>query len=187
MKHRRRYGLLLRHFHLLRASMNLAHSRSQQLDRTIASLGFSAMPRDPEAVTRIQVQAAQDIGGVNTRMLLDAPMEMEKFHFGPLQVALCLLCALMDEYARLIKVDPVFLDDSMDAFRSGHEGFLVYVGEVRDSLLHERYDNTGVQGQFAATYGSQAVELAIESCNLLEQYLTALDARLRQPGRSYDE
>ena len=145
------------------------------------------MPRDPEAVTRIQVQAAQDIGGVDTRMLLDAPMEMEKFHFGPLQVALCLLCALMDEYVRLIKIDPVFLDDGMDAFRSGHEGFLGYVKEVRDSVLHERYDSTGVQSQFVATYGSEAVKLAIESCDVLEQYLTALEARLRQPERSHGE
>ena len=165
--------------------MNLTHSRSQQLDRTIASFGFSEMPRDPDAVTRIQVQAAWDIGGVNTRMLLDASREMEKFHFGPLQVALCLMCALVEEYVRLTKVDPVFVDDGLDAFRSKNEDFLLHVAEVRDSLLHERYDNIDAQRQFAAAYAGRAVQLAIEGYQVLAQYLTALRERLRQPGPSY--
>ena len=165
--------------------MNLAYSRSQQLDRTIASLGFSEMPSDPDAVTRIQVQAARDIGGVKTRMLLDASREMEKFHFGPLQVALCLICALVDEYVRLTKVDSVFVDDGLNAFRSKNKDFLLRVAEVRDSLLHERYDNIDAQRQFVATYAGQALQLAIEGYQVLEQYLTALRERLRQPGPSY--
>ena len=83
MKYEREYGDLLRHSHLLRASMNLAHDRHQQLQRTLAVLGFSEMPTDPENITRVQVEAANEIGGIKTRMLLDATAEVEKYHFGP--------------------------------------------------------------------------------------------------------
>ena len=81
--------------------MNLAYDRHQQVQQTLVVLGLSKMPRDSENITQVQVQAAKEIGGIKTRMLLDAPSELEKYHFGPLQVSLCLLSAMLDEYARL--------------------------------------------------------------------------------------
>ena len=32
----------------------------------------------------LQVETAQEIGGIRARMLLDAPEEIEKYHWGPL-------------------------------------------------------------------------------------------------------
>ena len=60
MKYEREYGALLRHSHLLRASMNLANDRYQQLQQTFDALGFSEMPADYENITRVQVEASKE-------------------------------------------------------------------------------------------------------------------------------
>ena len=85
-------------------------------------LGFSTVPRDGEAFTALQVRAAKEIGGVETRMLFDAPQEVMKYHFGPLQVSLCLLYAMIERYRQLAKSDPTLTDDALDQFcHDNHE------------------------------------------------------------------
>ena len=179
MKYEREYARLLRHSHLLRASMSLAHDRHRQLQQTLVDLGFSEMPRDRDNITRVQVQAANVIGGVNTRMLLDASSEIEKYHFGPLQVSLCLLYATLEEYSRLIGMNAVFSDDALDAFRQRNHQILQSLEGVRDSLLHERYDNIGVQKQFVSSHLGDLMQLAIEGEQVLLRYLKLLEERLR--------
>ena len=179
MKYEREYGVLLRHSHLLRASMNLAYDRHQQLQQTLVVLGLSEMPRDSESITQVQVQAAKEIGGIRTRMLLDAPSELEKYHFGPLQVSLCLLSAMLDEYARLTGINPVFSDVEMDNFRERNQQFLQSLDGLRDSILHERYDNVDVQKQFVSSQAGDPVRLAIEGEQGLQRYLKLLNERLQ--------
>ena len=159
--------------------MSLAHDRHRQLQQTLVDLGFSEMPRDRENITRVQVQAANDIGGVNTRMLLDASSEMEKYHFGPLQVSLCLLYAMFEEYSRLVGMHVVFSDVDLDSFRQRNHQILQSLEDVRDSLLHERYDNMGVQRQFVSSHLGDPVQLAIEGEQELLRYLKLLEERLR--------
>ena len=179
MKYEREYGDLLRHSHLLRASMNLAHDRHQQLQRTLAVLGFSEMPTDPENIARVQVEAANEIGGIKTRMLLDATAEVEKYHFGPLQISLCLLSAMLDEYARLTGINPIFADDEIDSFRERNHQVVQSLDDLRDSILHERYDNAAVQKQFVSSQAGDPVRLAIEGEQGLRRYLRLLKVRLQ--------
>ena len=179
MKYEREYRALLRHSHLLRASMNLAYDRHQQLQQTLVALGFSEMPRDSENITQVQVQAAKEIGGIRTRMLLDAPRELEKYHFGPLQVSLCLLSAMLDEYARLTGINAVFSDDEMDSLRERNHQFLQSIDDLRDSILHERYDNVDVQKQFVSSQAGDPVRLAIEGEQGFQRYLKLLKERLQ--------
>ena len=73
-------------------------------------------------------------------MLLDASSEMEKYHFGPLQMSLCLLYAMLEEYSRLTGIDAVFSDDDLDAFRLRNDQILQSLEDLRHSLLHERYE-----------------------------------------------
>ena len=179
MKYKREYGRLLRHSHLLRASMNLAHDRHQQLQQTLNALGFSEMPRDSESITLVQVQAANEVGGVRTRMLLDAPGEIEKYHFGPLQISLCLLSAMLDEYARLTGIDPVFSDDAIDSFQELNRQLLQSLDDLRDSILHERFDNADVQMQFVSSQAGDPVGLAIEGERRFQRYLQLLKVKLQ--------
>ena len=178
MKHEREYGALLRHSHLLRASMNLAYDRHQELQQTVVALGFSEMPRDREDITRVQVQATNEIGGIRTRMLLDASSEIERYHFGPLQMSLCLLSAMLAEYSRLTGINAVFFDDDLDAFIHRNDHMLQSLELVRDSILHERYDNVDVQEHFVSSYVEDSVRLVIEGEQAFHHYLSALEERL---------
>ena len=69
--------------------MNLAADREHQLSQTSNRLGVSGGNLQEETLTRLQVETAKEIGGFQTRMLLDAPREIAKYHFAPLQIALC--------------------------------------------------------------------------------------------------
>ena len=178
MKYEREYRALLRHSHLLRASMNLVSDRHQQLQQTLVALGFSEMPKDRDNITHVQVQAANDIGGIRTRMLLDASSEMEKYHFGPLQMSLCLLYAMLEEYSRLTGIDAVFSDDDLDALRLRNYQILQSLEDLRHSLLHERYDNIDVQRQFVSSHVGDSVGLAIEGEQVFQRYLKLLKERL---------
>ena len=178
MKYETEYGALLRHSHLFRASMNLARDRQQQLQRTLVALEFSEMPTDVEGITRAQVQAANEIGGIQARMLLDASSEMEKYHFGPLQMSLCFLYAMLEEYSRLIGIDAVFSDDDVDAFLQRNDQVLQPLKDLRYSILHERYDNLDVQKQFVSLHKGDSVRLAIEGEQSFQRYLKLLGRRL---------
>ena len=179
MKYEREYGALLRHSHLLRASMNLAYDRRQQLQQTLVALGFSEMPTDRENITRVQVQAAKDLGGIRTRMLLDASSEMEKHHFGPLQMSLCLVYAMFEEYSRLTGTNTVFSDDDLDAFLQRNNQVLQSLEGLRHSILHERYDNIDVQQQFVSSHVSDSVRLVLEGEQVFQRYLKLLVERLQ--------
>ena len=179
MKYIREYGRLLQHSYLLRTSINLAYDRYQQLQQTILHLGFPEMPTDHEDITQVQVQAAKDIGGINTRMLLDAPAEMEKYHFGPLQMSLCLLFAIFHEYARLASINTVFSENEMDAFRHRNHAILQSLRELRHSILHERYDNVDVQKRFVSSHAGNPMRLAIEGEQVFQRYLKLLWDRLQ--------
>ena len=159
--------------------MSLAHDRHRQLQQTLVDLGFSQMPNDRKNITHVQTKAANAIEGVNTRMLLDASSEMEKYHFGPLQVSLCLLYAMLEEYSRLIGINAVFSHDDLNAFRQQNQQMLQSLEDVRDSLLHERYDNICVQRQFVSSHLGDTVQLAIEGEQVLLRYLKLLEERLR--------
>ena len=171
MKYEKEYGALLKHSHLLRASLNLAHDRRQQLQRTLVSLGFSEMPRDRDDITRVQVQAAKDIGGIKTRMLLDASIEMEKYHFGPLQMSLCLLNAMLDEYSRLTGINAVFADGDLETFLRRNDHMLQSLKGLRNSILYERYDTLDIQKQFVLSPAGDPVQLAIEGEQIFQRYL----------------
>ena len=60
------------HSCLLRASTNLAADRHRQLVRTLDRLGFRSIPDDSGDFIKLQVETAREIGGVRTKMLLDA-------------------------------------------------------------------------------------------------------------------
>lgn len=180
MKYKTEYEALVQHSHFLRSSMNLAYDRHLQLENTMWALELSQIPEEQESLIQLQVQTAKEIGGVNTRMLLDASLEIEKYHFGPLQVSLCLLYAILEEYTRLNGINSIFSDDDMDTYRGKNWQFLQSLEDLRHSLLHERYDNVEVQEQFMSSHIGNTVQLAIEGEQVLQRYLKLLKERLSE-------
>ena len=73
MKHSAKYDSMFRHSHYLWAAMNLAVDRDRQLDRTAQRLGVPLANLRGDELTRVQQQTAKEFGGVQARMLLDAP------------------------------------------------------------------------------------------------------------------
>ena len=187
MMRRSDFEALLRHSRLLRASMNLAHERHQHLEQTLHGLGFSTVPRDQEAFTAMQVQAAKEIGGVEARMFLDAPQEIMKYHFGPLQVSLCLLYAMIERYRQLAQSNPTLHDESLDHFCHDNREFVESLEALRDSLLHQRHDNIDTQSSFVEAFTSGdhrgIVPLLIEGASIYEQYFKRLHPFIREINR----
>ena len=159
--------------------MNLDYDRHQQLQQTLVAHGFSEMPKDREDITRVQVQAANEIGGIKTRMLLDASSEIQKYHFGPLQMSLCLLYAMLEEFLRLAGMNTVFSNDGLDAFIQQNDKVLQSLEGLRHSILHERYDNIDVQKQFVSSHVGDPVRFAIEGEQVFQRYLKLLEERLQ--------
>lgn len=178
MKYRTEYDALLRHSYLLRSSMNLAHDREQQLERIVDGLGFSSIPTDRDNLTLVQVQTAQEIGGIHTRMLLDAPEEILKFHWGPLQIALSLLFAIIEKYKKLSRTNPTFRDDAVDQYCCEHHAFVESLESLRDSILHPRHDNQNKQVKFVTRFTGDGtrhmVTLLIEGERIYKNYLKRL-------------
>ena len=187
MKYKGEYSMMLRHSFYLRSSLNLAYDRHQQLEQTIQGLGFSSMPMNDDNFREVQIRAAKEIGGINTRMLLDAPQEPQKYHFGPLQIALCLLGAILDNYEKMVKRNQIFQDDAIDQFRCENEPFVQHLEKVRDSILHQRYDNIDQQIKFVEEYtGSpHMVRLLIEGESIYKDYLRRL-WNLLKVGNQYE-
>lgn len=148
--------------------------------------GFSAIPTDREDFTRLQVETAKEIGGINTQMLLDAPQEIEKYHYGPLQIALCLFDAMITKYGLLSKAIPVFQDDTLDNYCRKHRDFMIVLKDVRASLLHQRYDNFQRQRQFVTAFGRQRRDhmtaLLIEGARSFDEYLLRVGTLLLDDG-----
>ena len=113
-RHKDIFAALCQHSHFLRSALALAADRHEQLHRTLHRLGHSEMPTGDEAFRDMQMETAKEIGGIRTMMYLDAPQETMKYHFGPLQMALCLLDAIVARYRKLARDQPVFQDDEFD-------------------------------------------------------------------------
>ena len=171
------------HSCLLRAATNLAFDRHRQLLRTLERTGFQAIPDDREDLTKLQVEATKQIGGIRTRMLLDAPEEIEKYHWGPLQIALCLLAGVLAKYEALCRDDESFQDDGIDAYRRQHPRFVNGFHDLRDSLLHQRYENMPTQVEFVKKFAggerSRIVELLLEGRAVYEGYVRRMGRSLK--------
>ena len=191
MRQRRRrdecWGLWY-HSCLLRAATNLAADRHRQLFQTLDRLGFESIPDDSGDLTKLQVETAQEIGGIRTEMLLDAPEEIEKYHWGPLQIALCLLAGVLAKYETLRRDDRSFQDDEIDAYCRQHAEFVRGLHDLRDSLLHQRYENMPTQVEFVTRFAggqrSRIVELLLEGRSVCEGYVRRLGRSLRGRGNA---
>lgn len=176
------FDALWQHSHFLRSALTLALDRHRQLDRTLLHLGYSEMPTDDEELRTVQIETAREIGGIRTMMYLDAPHEIMKFHYGPLQVALCLLDAVIARYKKLSRDNPVFQDDQVDGYCNGHADFLRSLQAVRDSLLHERHENVSSQAAFVETFREESrdriVSSLLEGAATYEAYLRRLASSL---------
>ena len=179
---------LWHHSCLLRAVTNLAADRQRQLVRTLDRLGFQAIPDDSGDLTRLQVETAQEIGGIRTRMHLDAPEEIEKYHWGPLQIALCLLAGVLAKYEALCRDDRSFQDDGIDAYLGQHAGFVNGLRDLRHSLLHQRYDSMPTQVEFIRKFAGEQrgrpVELLLEGRAVYEDYVKRMGLSLRGRGNA---
>lgn len=188
MKYKAEFDALVQHSHLLRSCINLAFDRHQQLENTMQDLGLSDITRDTETVTQVQVQAAKEIGGVNTRMLLDAPQEVEKYHFGPLQIALSLLFAVIEKYRQLSNADPVFQDEAVDQYCQRNRHFVDTLESLRNSIVRQRYDNIGDQEKFVEEFSGDKndhlVTLLMEGESVYRDYLRQLWHSLNEEDRS---
>ena len=177
---------LWHHSCLLRAATNLATQRHRQLVRTVDRLGLQSIPDDNEELTKLQVETAQEIGGIRTRMLLDAPEEIEKYHWGPLQIALCLLAGVLAKYAALCNEDRSFQDDAIDAYCRQYARFVEGLHHLRNSLLHQRYENIPTQVEFVTEFGrgqqSRIDEFLLEGVSVYERYVRRMGRSLRGRG-----
>lgn len=172
---RREFEVLRHHSWFLIASMNLASDRAAQLDRTMRRLGLPAMPVDREEFLRLQIETAREIGGVRTRLLLDAPQEVEKYHFGPLQIALAMLSAMLKKYRRLARDHAELRNESLDEYCQKNRDFVNRLDALRDSIAHQRYDNVVQQESFTRMFdgvrSAHFLTLLTEGANLLREYL----------------
>ena len=179
-KLKKEYALLLDHSYYFRVALNLARHRYQELLRTAEDLGLSDKWSDSESLTSIQIQTEKELGGVSTRIPIDWQLEIQKYHFGPMQVASCLLYEILQKYQNLVKDWPVFKDENIDrycrkneSFIRKNENFIQLLKGLRDSILHERYENLGRQEEFVTTFtqdGSLTL-LLDEGQNLFEDLL----------------
>ena len=150
----RGFQRLMRHSHLLRAAMNLAADRSLHLQQTIEELGLDMTTLfEGDNLQVLQVHTARELGGVEARMLLDAPREIMKYHFGPLQVALSLLYAVIERYRQLSREQPLFQDDLFDEYCTANAPFIDRLEIARNSILYEGYgDHAQAQQDFVAQF-----------------------------------
>ena len=174
---------LWHHSCLLRAVTNLVADRQRQLVRTQDRLGIQAIPVDGGDLDKLQVETANEIGGIRARMLLDASEEIEKYHWGPLQIALCLLAGVLSKYEALCRRDGSFQDDGIDAYVGEHAGFVNGLHDLRHSLLHQRYENMATQVEFLKKFAGgqhgQMIELMSEGCVVYETYVKRMGLSLR--------
>ena len=153
---RSQLSTLVARSHLLKYATNLADDRSRQLDQALLDLGFTEVPTDQEELTRLQMHTAAELGGVWTAMLLDAPREIMMYHFGPLQIALCLLHVSIEYYRDLKKFDPTLGRVAFDIFLDENTEFVERLGDLRDSVLHTNLDTLPEQKDFVETFSGSS-------------------------------
>ena len=178
------FGALCQHSHFLRSALALAADRHEQLNQTLCRLGHSELPTGDDAFLDVQMETAKEIGGIRTMMYLDAPQEIMKYHFGPLQVALCLLDAVVARYRKLSHDQPAFQDDEFDIWCNERPDFLQRLKAARDSLLHERHDTLVGQTAFVEALREQdsIVSSLLEGAATYEAWLRRLASSLSGAG-----
>jgi len=189
MKHKNIYFAMLRHSHFLLSAVNLSYYRFQHLEQTKHNLGLTNTPMDSENLDAIQLQTAKEIGGVNTKMLLDAPLEIEKYHFAPVQIACCLLYAAIEKYRKLVKVNPIFRDQSIDKYCEENAEFVRVLKGLRDLLLHPFGDNWKQQDEFFEFlkqdgHTARHYQLLLKGTSFYRTYLERLKSRLQGGNRN---
>ncbi len=101
-----------------------------------------------------------------------------------MQVALCLLFAIIERYKQLSKSIPIFQDDAMDNYCNENIDFIGHLEVTRDSILHQRYDNLDEQRIFVEMFkgdgNKHVVTLLREGENICQDYLRRLLAILRK-------
>ncbi len=174
------FGALCQHSHFLRSALALVADRDEQLHRTLHRLGHSEMPTGDEAFRDLQMETAKEIGGIRTMLYLDAPQETMKYHFGPLQIALCLLDAMVARYRKLARDRPMFQDDEFDIWCNERPDLLQRLKAARYSLLHERHDTMVDQTAFVEAFREQdsIVSSLLEGAVAYEAWLSRLASSL---------
>ena len=179
-RHKDIFAALCQHSHFLRSALALAADRHEQLQRTLHRLGHSEMPTGDEAFRDMQMETAKEIGGIRTMMYLDAPQETMKYHFGPLQMALCLLDAIVARYRKLARDQPVFQDDEFDIWCNERPDLLQRLKATRASLRHELHDTMVDQTAFVEAFREQdsIVSSLLEGAVACEAWLRRLASSL---------
>ena len=149
-KKQREHYLLRKHSRYLRCMTNLAQIRQNELDQTIQDHGLSNKVLKDDDLTSgpVRIATAKKIGGLRTGMRGDASEEIQKYHYGPLQIAYCLLYAMIEKHKKLVKVHPLFKDKHIDKYYASNEERIQLVKDLRHSLLHEYPDNVEDQKTF---------------------------------------
>ena len=74
----------------------------------------------------------------------------------------------------------------IDAYRRQHAGFVKGIHDLRDSLLHQRYENMSTQVEFVTKFAggqrSRIVELLLEGRSVYEGYVRRMGRSLRGRG-----
>lgn len=186
LRHRDHHWGLVLHTHLLRASMTLYADRERKLAQTAQRLGHSRIPSDRADFDRMLMETAKELGGIQTRMILDAPWEMQTHYFGPLQVALALFHAMIVRYRELFHADPVYQDAALDGFCRRHAAFVNDLESMRHSVLHQRPDNQNVQVEFLTKYtqedSAKMLSLLAEGAAIYDDYVKRLRQVLKKDG-----
>ena len=163
------YTVTLRHSHILHSAMNLAYSRFEFLEQSKQEWGIESLT--DENLLQLQVETAKKIGGIEARMILYAPEEIEKYHFGPSQIALSLLYAAIEKYDVLSKDNGLLRDMAFEEYCRSNREFITSLKALRDSIIHPRSDNAQAAKEFLRAHGARYVELLIEGELAYKNYL----------------
>ncbi|MYB18606.1 MAG: hypothetical protein F4Y16_06435 [Holophagales bacterium] len=134
--------------------------------------------QDESNILQVQQEAAREMGGFETKMLLDAPGEVACYHFGPLQIALVLVLNLRRRYTFNSKRDAGFQDDEFETYCLDREAFFSDIGGLRDTILHPRADNLDVQKRILDSSQGDLEATMLDAALAHEAYLGRLGPRL---------
>ena len=185
MNHKNNFCLLLQHSHHLRCLTDLAKDRFRDLLESYENSNNDTTRAKKEKGIKVQLQTANNLGGLQTRMLFEASREIEKFHLGPLQLSYCALYAIIEKYEKLVKQDQIYKDDGMDKYCTDNAKFLRDLKLVRNSILHQRIDNLQAQERFVNDWSNEAfnrnmLDLLFAGLNTYEQYLRKLHKSIKR-------
>ena len=184
------YRLLVQHSYYLRSTVNLAYDRFLKFQETIDSAKLSGTLMDDDNLMTVQIKTAKEIGGVKTKMLLDAPIEIHKYHHAPIQISYCLLYAMLEKYKYLIQHYPLFQDEKIDKYFQENNEYIKFLKKLRDSILHERFDNLNEQKKFLTQFyncDKDCLMLLMEGQQLFDDLLTRIWNEIKDNKELIDE